>query len=242
MSVGRLAILGIALLAGIGAFVLMMMNNGGEEPVVRIIEPTKEKTVRVLVATRDLQRGERLLLEDTNWISWPKNAVQPTFITDETPDVREGLERAVARSLIVTGEPIVEAKMVRPERGGMMAAILTPGMRAITLRVSPEIASGGFILPGDRVDLLHTLGDQTRVAFSDVRVLAVDTIYAENTENAVIQGSNMTFEMSPPDAQTFISRREQGRFSVVLRSIFQPETELKQKKSSDVTVIRYGRS
>ena len=243
MNVSRLAILGIALVAGAAAFFLMM-GNSSEGPAIQIVEPVKEETVRVLVATRDIQRGERLAAEDTNWIAWPKKGIQPSFITDENAEQRQELTSAVARSLIVTGEPIVGAKVVKTGSSGLMAAILSPGMRAVTLRVSPETSSGGFVLPGDRIDILHTGKNRTKVLFEEVRVLAVNTMYAENTETPHIDGVNMTLELSPGDAEAFTTARTAGGLSIVLRSIFKPEGDVvaDDRRSSDVTIIRYGRS
>lgn len=249
MNVSRIAILGVALVAGAAAFFLMLGNKPDIAPV-QIVEPVREETVRVLVANADIQRGQRLTMDDTHWIAWPKKAVQPTFITDADPSARENLESAVARSLIVTGEPIVNAKIVRADSSGLMAAILAPGMRAVTLRVSPETSSGGFILPGDRVDIMISSGrgsrgeSGTRTIFEDVRVLAVNTLYTENTEVAHIDGANVTLELSPTDAEAFIAARTTGNLSLVLRSIFKPENELQatERRSSNVSVIRYGRS
>jgi len=247
MNVSRIAILGIALVAGAAAFFLMMGNMPQGSPI-QIVEPVKESTVRVLIASRNIQRGERIALDDTNWIAWPKSAVQPTFLTDATPEKREELENAVARSLIVIGEPIVEAKVVHAGQSGLMAAIITPGFRAVTMRVSPETSSGGFILPGDRVDILHTAGRdggaKTKLLFEEVRVLAVNTIYSEAPETPNIDGANITLELSPGDAEAFTSSRSSGELSLVLRSIFKPEGELQAsgKRSSGVNVIRYGRS
>ncbi len=245
MNIRVVAGLGIALLAGAGVFFLMITMSPSEGPV-QIVQPSKEETVRVLVATRNFSRGERLNLEDTRWQTWPKKAVQPTFITEEMPEQREALTTAVARSLIVMGEPLVNEKVVQTGSSGLMAAIIAPGMRAVTTRVSPETASGGFILPGDRIDILHTgaRGGLTRVLFENVRVLAVNTTYSENLEGAHIESTNVTVQMSPDDAQAFISARSAGSVSFVLRSIFTPEDGVvtTEKRSSDVTVIRYGRS
>ncbi|MEO1135599.1 MAG: Flp pilus assembly protein CpaB [Pseudomonadota bacterium] len=246
MNVSRIAILGVALVAGVLAFFLMLGQNNDIAPV-QIVEPVREETVRVLISSRDIQRGERLTLEDTNWVAWPKKAVQPTFITDENSEAREELESAVARSLIVNGEPIVNAKVIRAGSSGLMAAILSPGMRAVTMRVSPETSSGGFILPGDKVDILFTTGRRggaARTIFEDVRVLAVDALFSENTESAHVPGANVTLEMAPTDAQTFTASRESGTLSLALRSIFKPENEMQatERRSSNVSVIRYGRS
>lgn len=242
MNVSRIAILGIALVAGVGAFFLMMSNRPDETPV-QVVQQVKEESVRVLIATRDIQRGEKLSVEDTTWLAWPKKGIQPTFLTDATPDARENLGSAVARSLIVAGEPIVNAKVVRAGNAGLMAAILAPGMRAVTLRISPETASGGFILPGDRVDLLHTNNGSTRMVFEDVRVLAVNAFYSENSETPHLEGSNMTIELAPEDAEVFLSKRSSGAFSVVLRSIFKPEGDVvSDRRRTNVNIIRYGRS
>jgi pilus assembly protein CpaB len=116
------------------------------------------------------------------------------------------------------------------------------------MRVSPETSSGGFILPGDKVDILLASGRNSsaaaRTIFEDVRVLAVDTLYSENSETAHVAGSNVTLELAPTDAEMFISARDSGSMSLVLRSIFKPETELQttERRSSNVSVIRYGRS
>ena len=247
MNTSRMIILGVALVAGVAAFFLMQMNSP-TEVVERTVEPIREQTVRVLISTRDIQRGERLTLEDSRWISWPKKAVQPNFITDENPEARDSLGSAVARSLIVTGEPIVNAKLVTADSGGLMAAIIAPGYRAVTMRVSPETASGGFILPGDLVDVMMTTdnggANKSRVLFSSVRVLAINAFYSENAEAANIAGSNATLELSPGDAETFMTARANSELSLVLRSIFIPEGDVQavDNRPSGVTVIRYGRS
>ncbi len=248
MNASRIVILGVALVAGGAAFFLMIGNSPESSPV-QIVEPVKEQTARVLVSKRDIQRGERLAPEDTNWISWPKNAVQPSFITDKNPENRDNVQNAVARSLIVAGEPIVEAKIVKAGAGGLMSALITPGMRAVTLRVSSETASGGFILPGDHVDIHYTDdtgGNKARIVKmnSDVRVLAVNNIYSENSGTPYIEGKNITLEMTPVDAEYFmVARNSKGTLQLTLRSMFKPEGEIEAKnRTTGVTVIRYGRS
>lgn len=245
MNVTRIAVLGVALVAGAIALFLML---GARQSPVEIVEPMKEKTVRILVADRDFQRGERLVVESLKWVDWPEKALSESFLTEASGQTPESLKDAVARTMIVKGEPIIEAKIVRAGSSGLMAAIITPGMRAVTQRVSPETASGGFILPGDRIDVLFTGGregaSRTRTIFENVRVLAVNALYGETTEGGYVEGVNITLEFTPEDAEAFITARSGGTVSLVLRSVFQPEVEVEQKpkKSSDVTVIRYGRS
>lgn len=251
MNPTRIAILGVALLAGAAAFFLMMGNGSNEAPV-QIVEPVREETTRVLVSLRTIERGERITLEDTQWISWPKKAVQEHFITDANPEAREGLVDAVARTLIIEGEPMLNQKVVKAGSSGLMAAILAPGMRAVTVRVSPETSSGGFILPGDRVDIHYTEAGEgvngvTNISMlkENVKVLAVNTVYSENTEAPAIEGRNVTLEMNPADAEHFMrARSSRGTIQLTLRSIFEPQGEVVSETESrgDVKVIRYGRT
>lgn len=247
MNVNRIAILGLALVAGGAAFFLMMSNQPEESPM-RIIEPVREESVRVLVSGRDMTRGERLTPEDTQWVAWPKKAVQPGFITDENPEARDGISNAVARSLIVTGEPLLEAKIVRAGSAGLMSALLTPGMRAVTIRVTSETSSGGFILPGDSVDIHYTeRTDDEEVRLSllneNVRVLAINTAYTESPEVANIEGNTVTLEMTPDDAEfIMMARNSRGTIQLTLRSIFESETVIAQPRRKEIQVVRYGRS
>lgn len=249
MNVTRIAILGVALVAGGVAFFLMMSGNAPETPI-QIVEQANEKTVRVLVADRDYARGDRFTVDGARWAEWPEKSVSPMLMTDAAGQGAESLEGAVARTLILAGEPIVESKIVRAGDAGLMSALLTPGARAVTQRVSPETAVGGFILPGDHVDVLYTETSRsggsarTRTIFENVRVLAVNELFQETPEATNLDGVNVTLEFSPQDAEAFISARSAGSVSLALRSVFKPEGEVESqsRRSSDVTVIRYGRS
>lgn len=249
MNVTRIAILGVALVAGGGAFFLMMSSNAPRTPI-QIVEPAQARTVRVLVADRDYERGRRLAAEGVKWVDWPETSLSPSFIAETSGGTADQLAGAVARTLIVKGEPIIEAKIVRAGGAGLMSAILAPGARAVTQRVSAETAAGGFILPGDRVDILYTEGGRdggrasTRTIFENVRVLAINEMYQETPDTANIEGANVTLEFSPDDAEAFVSARSAGAISLALRSVFQPDGDIESqtRRSSDVTVIRYGRS
>lgn len=137
---------------------------------------------------------------------------------------------SVVREPILAGEPIVARKIVRAGDSGYMAAYLEPGMRAMSIGVSVETAAGGFILPGDRVDVLVTVeladngegGGQTRYASStvlqNVKVLAVDqSTRAEDDQQAVV-GATATLELAPSDAEALALAKAAGTLSLVLRS------------------------
>ncbi len=247
MNVTRIAVLGVALVAGVGAFFMMM--SGNKSLPAAAVQQVQEKTVRVLVADKDFQRGERLTAESIKWVDWPEKALSEAYITEATGGDPAELEKAVARTTIVVGEPIIEAKIVRADSSGLLAAVLAPGMRAVTMRITPETGVSGFILPGDRVDIFYSEANDnnktvTDLMFEDVRVLAINTVYTENPEAPTIEGANATVELSPSDAEHFINTRSsRGEMSLALRSVFTPtEADTRPRQDKSIKVIRYGRS
>lgn len=140
---------------------------------------------------------------------------------------------SVVREPILAGEPIVSRKIVRAGDSGYMAAYLEPGMRAMAIRVTVETAAGGFILPGDRVDVLLTRettlsnmgaqeGDRSKFASStvmqNVKVLAIDQSTRAGDDEQAVVGATATLEVGPRDAEALALAKSEGELSLVLRS------------------------
>ncbi|WP_396595144.1 Flp pilus assembly protein CpaB [Brevundimonas sp. R86498] len=138
---------------------------------------------------------------------------------------------SVVREPILAGEPIVGRKIVRAGDSGYMAAYLEPGMRAMAIAVSTESAAGGFILPGDRVDVLVTIerdggssdgstGQKfaSRVVLQNVKVLAVDQSTRAADDQQAVVGATATLEVAPSDTETLALAKAAGSLSLVLRS------------------------
>jgi pilus assembly protein CpaB len=245
------------------ALVVRAMGSSGEPTAVAAAAVDTRPRANVLVAARDLAPGARLTDADLTWKDWVVADINPAYITDgaaaldeeaaaepakpegavarvaraaseiNSPGAKGDYIGAVVRESILAGEPIVARKIVRAGDSGYMAAYLEPGMRAIAVRVSVETAAGGFILPGDRVDVLLTreirpsdvAGDQSgRNRFSsatvmqNVKVLAIDqTTRAEDDQQAVV-GATATLEVGPRDAEAMALAKSEGELSLVLRS------------------------
>jgi len=181
------------------------------------VENTPAPTVQVLVADREIPTGRVMGPEDLRWQSWPAESVSPNFFTEgEDVEAIEDLTGSAARLVIVEGEPITSNKIVDLGGTGVLAALLRPGMRAISIPISEITGAGGFILPGDFVDILLTrqitisqideeTGDvsstskhhQTETIMRTVRVLAIDQQLNE-TQNAAAVGNSATLELTPP--------------------------------------------
>ena len=140
---------------------------------------------------------------------------------------------SVVREPILAGEPIVSRKIVRAGDSGYMAAYLEPGMRAMAIRVTVETAAGGFILPGDRVDVLLTRetnlsnagaqeGDRSKFASStvmqNIKVRAIDQSTRAGDDEQAVVGATATLEVGPRDAEALALAKSEGELSLVLRS------------------------
>lgn len=143
------------------------------------------------------------------------------------PNAKTALVGSVAREDILANEPIIEAKVVRADQGGFMAVMLAPGMRAVAVPVSVDNTAGGFILPGDRVDILVThqtpraggsgTVDSVQPVLRNIRVLAIDQqVNTEEKQNLI--GATATLEVAPVDGQALVLAKASGTLSLMLRS------------------------
>lgn len=157
MNVVRLAVLGAAVLAAGGAFFLMR-SQAGPQPAAAVGGPVApEPEAMVLVARKPLAVGERLTPDALAWQAWPKAGVAEAFFEQSVaPKAIEEWTNAVVRYPMVQGEPLTAAKLVKAGDASVMAALLTPGMRAVSVPISVATGAGGFILPNDRVDVVVT--------------------------------------------------------------------------------------
>src|SRR6201993_1438860 len=121
------------------------------------------------------------------------------------------------------GEPIREENFT-PRHAGYLATVLPSGKRAMAVRISAESTAGGFILPNDRVDVLHSDGKSpvSHTILSNVRVLAIDQVVdetekKENSKSTVI-GKTATLELDPSQAEILTAAQAAGTLSLSLRS------------------------
>ena len=263
------------LIAGLAVAAVVVFTQvkklGTTAPVQQVAAPAqviqKVEYVDVLVAANNMSLGSRISEQSVKWKQWPAEAITPALISNNVrPQAIEELERAIVRSPILEGEPISESKLVKAGSSGVMAALLKPGMRAVTTRISVDTAAGGFIQPGDRVDIILTQtvqpsrvggGAQTSqrlfvadTIFENVHVLAIDQTYSTGVEGgASVIGSTATFEMSQEDAELLQQSVSKGDLSLTLRGIVRSgvraasaaKTEKKQVETeSTLTVYRGG--
>src|SRR3954471_9169440 len=108
----------------------------------------------ILIARAALQRGQILRPEDLIWQVWPDGELDKNYIVLGGPRGPDSFAGWVVRNPVAVGEPITEEKIIAPGDRGFLAAVLIPGMRAISVPVTVTSGISGFIFPGDRVDLV----------------------------------------------------------------------------------------
>lgn len=265
MKKSRIIVLFLALAAAAGAF---MMAGGSSPPPAPVAAlppppPPPPTTDDVLVAAKDLPLGTRVADGDMAWRGWPKDAIPPgTILKSQDAKALDAFKGATVRSTIFAQEPVRNEKLIKGD-GGLVAVMLPSGMRAVAINIDTQGATsaGGFILPNDRVDVVHTYrqdakpgtpqsgdGYVTDTLLSNVRVLAIGANVQEKSQDKngqpVVMGSNATLELDPQQAETVIQAQRTGQLSLVLRSVLDAHeasvATARREAAHGLSIVRYG--
>jgi pilus assembly protein CpaB len=248
-GVARIIVLLTAL--GAGGIAAYLAYGTGETPVAPSQQVEKVDTTDILVASSDIAFGTALSPANVKWQAWPNSALTPSYIRKTaSPAGADQIAGAIARTSFLAGEPIREDKLVRAGGSGYMSALITNGMRAIAIEISPENGVAGFVLPNDRVDVLLTKAEKSQsgetytgeTILTNVRVLAIDQIVEEKSGQRVVIGKLATLELSPRDAENLALARRLGTVSIVLRSLSDKTGDgaIAAKNSDRINIIRFG--
>ena len=251
MGSNRVIILVVAIAAAMGLMLIVrgLAGHHGPPQPVAAVAPAQPMT-NVLVAHRDLPTGTRIGAGDVVWQPWPANALNAAFITDghsaqaapsgavakiartaeaavASAGPMEAVYGAIVRVPILANEPVVQSKLVRSGQGGFMAVVLHPGMRAVAIPISVSTAAGGFVLPGDRVDVVQAKqsdgsngghGYTSQTLLQNVEVLAIDQASEPAKGAQAMVGATATLEVPAADAEVMAKAKAQGEVVLALRS------------------------
>lgn len=205
----------------------------------------------VLVAAHPIPAGTFIKADDLSWQVWPDGKLADDYVAkDKGSDQANKTEPflgAVVKTGFQTGEPITEVRVAKPGDRGFLAAVLSPGTRAVALPVTPNSGVSGFVLPGDHVDVLvtHVLPAQgsekrsinvTETALEDVRVIAVDQT-TNDQSNAPVLAKTITLEATPKQAEVLSLIEQMGKVSLSLRGLAVTKADIDERaKKSRYTV------
>lgn len=250
MRFARGLVLLLALCAGTAAAVLVHKATRNASRPAAAMRP---EMVDILVAARPVAVGETVSRDDVRWQPWPGAALPAGSIRRAQGGGAFPFEAAPARFALMEGEPLSQAKLLRPDEGSALAALLAPGMRAVSVSIREETAAGGFIQPGDRVDVMVTRkqGDAGRepsraeTLLRGVKVLAIGKALQAKVA-ASAGGRTATLELAPAQAGLLATAQVSGEVALALIGTADRAqadagggTDL---PSGEVRVLKYGRS
>ena len=197
----------------------------------------------IVVAAVPLKFGDTLSEDKLREIAWPAGAV-PTGAFKTTKEALAGNGTRQALQAIGANEPVLTTKITGPGQRATLSAVLSEGMKAVSIRVNDVLGVAGFVFPGDRVDILLTRtvhGDQgadksfVDVLLQSVKVLAIDQVADESKDNPQVVKA-VTVEVSTKDAQKLTLAAGAGQLSLALRQAAASQGEATERVTvSDLT-------
>ena len=228
-----IAIVALVVAAATGLLIQSWMSAQRDAMLRSMPKVAKDTGVpKVMVARKGLPAGTFLKPEHIEWREWPKRGIAKAYLVKGKRTINE-LVGAVVRRGISAGEPITDGRIVKPGSRGFMAAVLTPGMRAVSVPINATTGIAGFVFPGDRIDLIltHKLSSGkgkkrkssqvSETVLTGVRVLGVDQRSNDQTQGKgrVKIPKTTTIEVTPKQAEMVAVAKELGKLSLSLRSL-----------------------
>lgn len=257
MDTKKLMMIAVALVVALGAaFGVNQLMRGSSAPDARAAAAPQIDGPKVLVATRPLPVGTILTADALRFQPWPEGLVRNDAYYVEGQADMSALTGSVVRVALTAGAPVTRGSLVNPDDRGFLAAALGPGMRAITVPLSPDQGVGGFVFPGDRVDVLMA-AELVSEEDSDIKLYTSETIVRNLRVLAVDQNTNpgngengtvtptvvatVTLEATPQIAERIAVARSVGTISLALRSLAENAAELDEAiATGSVSVPRDG--
>jgi pilus assembly protein CpaB len=250
----KLVLLLGALIIAIGTAMAARSMFAGASTPQAAAAPAVPQGPKVLVAKRALPVGTIITADAVGYQLWPQEMVQDAYFIDGEADMAK-LLGTVVRNPLTAGEPVTQGSLVSPGDRGFLAAALSPGMRAITVPVSAKTGVGGFVFPGDRVDMLLTQSvsgaddgelKTTETILRNLRVLATDqsteTETSEDGKTVVRAFRTVTLEVTPRIAEKISVAQTIGTLSLVLRSIADNQSDLERALAAGAVDLPDGAS
>ena len=200
----------------------------------------------VLVSGSNLPAGTTLTSGSLKWQPWPEDGVDDEFTSspEEDEELLKPFVGSIVRRGVPAGIPITKVMVFKREAPGFLAGALEPGMRAVAVPVNEASGAAGFILPGDRVDVILThdarrdaprsegsspvIGGQfvrftSETVLRDVRVVAIAQQVDDFEDKAAVV-KTVTLEVTSKQAETLAVAASMGKLSLALRGIVAGET------------------
>ena len=193
------------------------------QPATASVDPSQPRLVSVVVAGQDIAFGVPIEARNLTTIQWPIDAVPPGTFKDFSDLVpQNGEEPRRAKRAMAQGELVLVGKV--SDFGEKVTIVQTLGKntRAVAIKVNAQTAVGGFVTPGDRVDVVMTQGRGARLRavtiLQNIRIIGVDQKADELNDQANI-AKTVTVEVTPEQGQKLALAQRAGTLSLSLRTL-----------------------
>lgn len=229
MRASTIIMIGFAVVFGVLAvFVAQSWLNNQAELRAKNLEAQKRTapTRTIVVASRPLRFGAELSAMNLREVGWPEEAL-PAGSFAKISELTAA--RRIALTAMEPNEPVLNSKITGPGQRATLSAVIQDGMKAVTIRVNDVDGVGGFVLPGDHVDVVLTRQGDKNNASNDVvlqstRVLAIDQVADEKTDKPTVAKS-VTLEVNTTGAQKLALASSVGTLSLMLRKAGEADAE-----------------
>ncbi|MEX0282471.1 MAG: Flp pilus assembly protein CpaB [Arenibacterium sp.] len=182
-----------------------------------------EALVKVIVAGRDIAFGQPIEAHLLTTIAWPRDAVPAGVYSDfDALVAKQGKPSRRAKRVIAQGELILATKVSDFGEKVTITQTLGPNRRAMAIKVDAETAVGGFVTPGDFVDLVLTQGRNESLRavtiLQNIRVIGVDQQSDEQIDTPEV-ARTVTVEVTPEQGQRLALAQKAGTLSLTLRTL-----------------------
>ena len=213
MGSRTLTLIILSLLLGVGA--VWMANNWLS---ARLDAGPDDHSQNVAVATTEIPFGQMVEAQHVMLVRMPRGTVP-----DDSFETTEAVIGKIATFGMLRGDVLRSARLAEHLGGSTLASLIATDKRAVSVRVDDVVGVGGFLLPGNRVDVLATKrkgnGDEAeaKTILEDLRVLAVDqTASTDKTQPVVVRA--VTLEMGSEEAEVLVKAMTEGRLQLALRN------------------------
>lgn len=180
------------------------------------VTQTPDAGATVVVAAMEIPYGTVIEGRHLNVITVPTG----TSLGNNFGNIKE-VEGLIAAQKVLAGEVLLKERFTKGGAGSTLAALIKPDMRAVTVRVDDVVGVAGFLLPGNRVDVVaaRKVNDRatTETILMNIHVLAVDQTSTQDKSEPVVVRA-VTLEMTPQEAEVLVRAREEGRIQLTLRN------------------------
>jgi pilus assembly protein CpaB len=185
----------------------------------------------VVVAAQPLRFGTEISAAMLKEVPWPSSTI-PAGAFSKISDLTSGGQRVVLAA-IEANEPVLAVKVTGAGQRATLSALVRPGMKAVTIRVNDVEGVGGFVLPGDHVDVVLTRQIDkgqatTNVVLQNARVLATDQSADDRSSKATVAKS-VTLEVTTLEAQKVWLASSVGSLSLLLRKAGESDASATRK-------------